>query len=86
MARDYLAIQGSSVPSERAFSSGGLTGTSLRNRLSPAIFEALQILKSAYKNKHISAAQEAEGHIQAYLEALAVLEDDEGSLELSADT
>jgi hAT family C-terminal dimerisation region len=85
MARDYLAIQGSSVPSERAFSSGGLTGTSLRNRLSPAIFEALQILKSAYRNGHISAAQEAEGHIQTYLEALAVLEFDEGRLELSED-
>jgi len=37
MARDYLAIQGSSVPSERAFSSGALTGTSLRNRLTPEI-------------------------------------------------
>lgn len=77
MARDYLAIQGSSVPSERAFSSGGLTGTSLRNRLTPAIFEALQILKSAYKNNHISAAQEAEGHIQLFLDALAVLESEE---------
>jgi hAT family C-terminal dimerisation region len=74
MARDYLAIQGSSVPSERAFSSGGLTGTSLCNRLTPAILEALQILKSAYKNHHISAVEEAEGHIQLHLAALAVLE------------
>ena len=74
MARDYLAIQGSSVPSERAFSSGGLTGTSLRNRLNPAAFEALQILKSAYRNCHVSATQDAEGHIQSYLAALAVLD------------
>jgi hypothetical protein len=83
MARDYFAIQGSSVPSERAFSSGGLTGTSLRNRLAPEIFEALQILKSAYKNHHISASQEAEGHIQSYLAALAVLESEEDSTNLS---
>ena len=79
MARDYLAIQGSSVPSERAFSSGGLTGTSLRNRLTPAIFESLQILKSGYKNHHISAAQEAEGHIQSYLAVVGVLENEEPS-------
>ena len=86
MACDYLAIQGSSVPSERAFSSGGLTGTSLRNRLTPATFEALQILKSAYRNHHISATQEAEGHIQSYLAGLAVLESEEDSFTLSSDT
>jgi predicted DNA-binding transcriptional regulator YafY len=74
MAQDYLAIQGSSVPSERAFSSGGLTGTSLRNRLASATFEALQILKSSYKNNHISAAQEAEERIQSYLAASAMLD------------
>ncbi len=85
MAHNYLAIQGSSVPSEWAFFSSGLTSTSLRNHLSLAIFEALQILKSAYRNGHISAAQEAKGHIQSYLEALAVLEDGKGSLEVSLD-
>jgi hypothetical protein len=77
MAHDYLAIQGLSVPSERDFSSGGLTGTSCCNRLTPSTFEALQILKSAYKNHHISAAQEAEGHIQSYLVAFEVLESEE---------
>ena len=85
MARDHLAIQGSSVPSEQAFSSGGLTGTSLHNHLNPTIFEALQILKSTYRNGHISAAQEAKGHIKSYLEALAVLENDEASFEVSED-
>jgi hAT family C-terminal dimerisation region len=85
MARDYLAIQGSSVPSERAFSSGSLTGTSLRNQLKPSTFEALQILKSAYKNKHISTAQESKGHIESYLEALAMLEN-KGSPAFSSDT
>jgi hypothetical protein len=59
IAHDYLAIQGSSVPSECAFSSGGLTGTLLRNQLSPRHFEALQILKSAYKHGIISAEMEA---------------------------
>ena len=84
MARDYLAIQGSSVPSERAFSSGGLTGTSLRNRLTPAVFEALQILKSAYKNHNVSATQEAEVHIQS---ALVMLKsEEEGSFTCSIDT
>jgi len=86
MARDYLAIQGSSVPSEQAFSSGGLTGTSLRNHLSPATFEALQILKSAYRNGHISTAQEAKGHIQSYLKALTVIENEERSLRFAPDT
>jgi hypothetical protein len=59
MARDYLAIQGSSVPSERAFSSGGRTGTLDRNQLDTKSFEATQILKSAYKNKHIDTLEEA---------------------------
>ena len=59
MARDYLAIQGSATPSERAFSSGGLTGTKYRNRLIGMVFESLQLLKSAYRNGHISAASDA---------------------------
>ncbi|KIJ25800.1 hypothetical protein M422DRAFT_88439, partial [Sphaerobolus stellatus SS14] len=53
MARDYLAIQGSAVASERTFSSAGITGTDRRNRLLPETFEALQILKSGYKNGFI---------------------------------
>ncbi|KIK32327.1 hypothetical protein CY34DRAFT_31057, partial [Suillus luteus UH-Slu-Lm8-n1] len=48
IAKDYLAIQGSAVTSERAFSSGGITGTTRRNRLLPTTFEALQLLKSGY--------------------------------------
>ena len=62
MARDYLAIQGSSVPSERAFSSGALTGTLRRNRLLPESFEALQILKGAYKSGVVNANGEAKAH------------------------
>ena len=63
MARDYLAIQGSATPSERAFSGGGITGSSNRNLLSPSSFEALQLLKSAYRNGHITAAVDAAKHL-----------------------
>ncbi|KAJ6566581.1 hypothetical protein B0H19DRAFT_1025254 [Mycena capillaripes] len=45
MARDYLAIQGSATPAERAFSSGSLTDTKLRNSLSTSLFGTLQLLK-----------------------------------------
>lgn len=62
MAHDYLAIQGAAIPSERAFSSGGLTGTSHHSHLKPDIFKALQLLKSGYRNGHISAAEEAGVH------------------------
>jgi hypothetical protein len=62
MAQDYLAIQGSATPSERAFSSGGITGCSQRNKLQPNIFEGLQLLKSAYRNGHISATTQAGCH------------------------
>ena len=62
LARDYLAIQGSAVASERAFSSGGRTGTRLRNRLKPETFEALQILKDGYRTGVISAMAEADFH------------------------
>jgi hypothetical protein len=78
MARDYLAIQGSSTPSERAFSGGGLTGTTLRNRLQTEIFEALQILKSAYKNGHVTATQQATHHVDALIECLDAAESDDG--------
>jgi len=66
MARDYLAIQGSATPSERAFSGGGITGTLNRNSLSVASFEALQILKSGYRNGHIAAAEDAAKHLNLF--------------------
>ena len=59
MACDYLAIQRSSVSSEKAFSAGGRTGTVDRNQLGTKTFEALQTLRSAYKNKVVSALEEA---------------------------
>jgi hypothetical protein len=49
LARDYLAIMATSVPSERAFSSAGITITKRRNRLKGDIVEALQVLKGAHR-------------------------------------
>ncbi|PPQ76982.1 hypothetical protein CVT24_009477, partial [Panaeolus cyanescens] len=48
LAFDYLAIMGSSVSSERAFSAAGITISKRRNRLKGDIVEALQFLKSLY--------------------------------------
>ena len=52
------------MPSERAFSSGGLTATSRRNKLSAESFESLQLLKSAYRNGHVAAAEQAVAHLR----------------------
>jgi hypothetical protein len=67
VARDYLAIQGSATPSERAFSSGGITGCSRRNKLQTDIFEGLQLLKSAYRNGHMSATTQAAEHLDGFM-------------------
>jgi hAT family C-terminal dimerisation region len=78
MARDYLAIQGSATPSERAFSSGGITGTARRSCLTVEMFEALQILKSAYRGGHIIAANDAEMQVTDNIgdwETLVAMED-----------
>jgi hypothetical protein len=73
MAQDYLAIQGSATPLECAFSGGGLTGAKRRNRLNSDAFESLQLLKSAYWNGHILAADDATQHLDVLV---AALEDD----------
>jgi hypothetical protein len=77
LARDYLAIQGSSTPSERAFSSGGIMGTACRNRLFTETFEALQILKSAYRNGHIVVVHQAAQHVDALIESLECWEQED---------
>ena len=46
---DYIPVQASSVPCERAFSSSAETDTSRRNRISPLLMEALQMLKYAFQ-------------------------------------
>ena len=47
-ARDVLPIMASSVSSEHAFSSAGITITKRRNQLKPDVVEALQFLKCTY--------------------------------------
>ena len=49
IAMDYLPIQASAVPCERVFSSSTETDTKKRNRISPALMEALQVLKFSLK-------------------------------------
>ena len=51
---DYLPIQALAVPCERAFSSGAETLTARRNRIKPALMEALQMLKFALKKQHLN--------------------------------
>jgi hypothetical protein len=60
ITKDYLTIQGLAVASKCAFSSGGITGTARRSCLLPAMFKALQLLKSTYHQGHISATVQAE--------------------------
>ena len=52
-----------SIASKHLFSQAGLTGTDHQNCLAPTTFEALQFLKSAYRNGSIAAAEEAEEHV-----------------------
>ena len=54
MAMDYLPIQASSVPCERIFSSSSETDTKRRNRISPLLMEALQMLKFYVKAEHLN--------------------------------
>ena len=60
--KDYLTIQGSSVVSEQAISSGGHTDHKTHNQLSTEVFEALQMLKSCYKDGLIKVVKEASAH------------------------
>jgi hypothetical protein len=70
IARDYLAIQGSATPSERAFSAGALIGTKQQNSLKSDTFEALHLLRSAYRHGCISAAEQAAEHLQSLRDSL----------------
>jgi hypothetical protein len=52
VALDILPAQASSVSSERVFSSSKLTCTQLRNHISAANVEALQVLKHSLRCRH----------------------------------
>jgi hAT family C-terminal dimerisation region len=64
MARDYLAIQGSSVASERAFSSAAISDDLQRNKTETKAFGNLhcRYLKFAYKTNFLNASDEAAAH------------------------
>ncbi|KIL57452.1 hypothetical protein M378DRAFT_58137, partial [Amanita muscaria Koide BX008] len=68
LARDYLAIMASSVSSERAFSSAGITLSKRRNWLKGDIVEALQCLKCMYLNdlifREVVVATEEEAELE----------------------
>ena len=49
LARDYLTVMASSVSSECAFSSAGITVSKRRNRLKGDIVVALQCMKMVYR-------------------------------------
>lgn len=53
IAMDFLPIQASSVPSERVFSSSSETDTVRRNRISPVLMEAIQMLKFGLKKARL---------------------------------
>lgn len=54
MAMDHLPIQASAVPCERVFSSSAETDTKRRNRISPLLMEALQMLKFNLKKDRLN--------------------------------
>lgn len=54
IALDYLPIQATSVPCERVFSSAKETDTAKRNRMSPVLMEALQMLKFVLKKQRLN--------------------------------
>jgi hypothetical protein len=55
---DVLPAQASAVPCERVFSSSKETCSQCRNRLSPKLMEALQMLKFSYKQDQLSFADD----------------------------
>lgn len=75
LAKDYLSIMGSSVSSERAFSSAGITISKRRNRLKGDVVEALQFIKCLLRKELIYREPQPSSILEQVLEG--VPEDDE---------
>jgi hypothetical protein len=73
LAKDYLSIMGSSVSSERAFSSAGITISKRRNRLKGDVVEALQFIKSLLRKELIYREPQPSSILE---QELGVQEDD----------
>ena len=69
LARDYLAIMASSVSSERAFSSAGITISKRHNQLKADIVEALECLKCMFNHGLLFREVVAMGDLEQELEA-----------------
>jgi len=54
IAMDFLPIQATSVPCERVFSSAKEMDIAKRNRMSPILMEALQLLKFSLKKERLN--------------------------------
>ena len=77
LAKDYLSIMGSSVSSERAFSSAGITISKRRNRLKGDVVEALQFIKCLLQKELIYC----EPQPSSILEELEGVPEDDGDPE-----
>jgi hypothetical protein len=79
IAMDYLPIQATSVPCERVFSSAKDTDTVKRNRISPVLMEALQMLKYSLKKERLNF-MDGWPTSEAVMSGVPVLTRDLGSL------
>ena len=73
LARDYLAVMASSVSSERAFSSAGITISKRRNRLKGDIVEALQCMKAIYNGGLLFREVKSSSEVEKELDDQAVV-------------
>jgi hypothetical protein len=98
LALDYLPIMASSVSSERAFSSAGITISKRRNRLGPDLVEALQFLKCWFRRDLIfredptiaseysmGQAKQNEGNEEGWDQKLLKDEDNDDEMDLEPD-
>ena len=58
LARKFLCIMGTSVPSERVFSTAGLVVTSKRSQLNPESVDEIIFLNKALKRKYAEESEQ----------------------------
>ena len=68
MARDYLAIPGSSCLAERAFSLSGHTDDPQRRQMTAERFGTIQRLRGAYRNGRLEPFRDAWMDVEAEFE------------------